>query len=54
VPPGVEYFLQHPYDGAQGGIDGSEFLPEDQILFLLQVLGLLKLGRYRCHCLLGV
>ncbi|KAJ1199397.1 hypothetical protein NDU88_003233 [Pleurodeles waltl] len=32
VPPGVEDFLQHPYDGAQAGIDGSEFLPEAQIL----------------------
>ncbi|KAJ1216569.1 hypothetical protein NDU88_004170 [Pleurodeles waltl] len=54
VPPGVEDFLQHPYDGAQGGIDGSEFLPEAQILFLLQALGLLKLGQYRCHRLLGM
>ncbi|KAJ1209629.1 hypothetical protein NDU88_005003 [Pleurodeles waltl] len=46
--------LQHPYDGAQGGADGSEFLPEPQILFLLHALGLLKLGQDRCHRLLGV
>ncbi|KAJ1110437.1 hypothetical protein NDU88_007788 [Pleurodeles waltl] len=54
VPPCVHEFLQHPYNGAQGGIDGFEFLPEPQILFLLQPLGLLKLGQYRCHCLLGM
>ncbi|KAJ1216444.1 hypothetical protein NDU88_004046 [Pleurodeles waltl] len=54
VRPGVEYFFQHPYDGTQGGADGSEFLPEAHILFLLQALGLLKLGQYRLHRLLGV
>ncbi|KAJ1148717.1 hypothetical protein NDU88_001545 [Pleurodeles waltl] len=54
VPPGVHEFLQHSYNGAQGGIDGSEFLPEPQILFLLQPLDLLKLGQYCCHRLLGI
>ncbi|KAJ1160110.1 hypothetical protein NDU88_000612 [Pleurodeles waltl] len=54
VPPGVHEVLQHPYNGAQGGIDGFEFLSEPQILFLLQPLGLLKLGQYRCHRLMGM
>ncbi|KAJ1089859.1 hypothetical protein NDU88_003003 [Pleurodeles waltl] len=54
VPHGVLYVLQHPYDGALGRADGSEFLPEPQILFLLHALGLLKLGQDRSHRLLGV
>ncbi|KAJ1178512.1 hypothetical protein NDU88_003758 [Pleurodeles waltl] len=52
VPPGVDKVLQHPYNGDQVGVDGLEFLPDPQILFLLQPLGLPKCGQYRCHRLL--
>ncbi|KAJ1180200.1 hypothetical protein NDU88_005422 [Pleurodeles waltl] len=48
-----EDILQHPYNGDQGGVDVLEFLPDPQIVFLLQPLGLLKVGQYRCHRLLG-
>ncbi|KAJ1139482.1 hypothetical protein NDU88_005853 [Pleurodeles waltl] len=54
VPHGLLYVLQHPYDGAQGRADGSELLPEPQILFLLHALDLLKLCQDRSHRLLGV
>ncbi|KAJ1134709.1 hypothetical protein NDU88_001156 [Pleurodeles waltl] len=54
VPLGVDKVLQQPYNGDQGGVDGLQFLPDPQIVFLLQPLGLLKVGQYRFHRLLGM
>ncbi|KAJ1104308.1 hypothetical protein NDU88_001720 [Pleurodeles waltl] len=53
-PQGLLYVLQHPCDGAQGGADGPELLPEPQIQFILQAQGLLQLVQDHGHRLLGV
>ncbi|KAJ1190500.1 hypothetical protein NDU88_007238 [Pleurodeles waltl] len=53
APPGVDKVLQHPYNGDQGVANGLHVLPDPQIVFLLQPLGLLK-RQYRYQLLLGM
>ncbi|KAJ1188064.1 hypothetical protein NDU88_004829 [Pleurodeles waltl] len=44
VPHGIDKVSQHPCNGDQGGVNGLQVLPDPKVVFLLQPLGLLKLG----------
>ncbi|KAJ1118879.1 hypothetical protein NDU88_007066, partial [Pleurodeles waltl] len=46
VPHGVGQVCQHPCNDDQGGVNGLQVLPDRKVVFLLQPLGLLKLGQY--------